>query len=95
MHTKTNDEEMFLIIEEWQRSKVSQKQYCREHDIAYHIFHYWYRKYRDRQTTSTASGFVEIKRVPAGPFAEFSFPGGSRVIFHQPVSIEYLKGLAG
>ncbi|MBS1601532.1 MAG: hypothetical protein JST42_02605 [Bacteroidetes bacterium] len=95
MHSKTNDEEMFLIIEEWQRSKLSHKQYCREHDIAYHLFHYWYRKYRDQQTAPTMPGFVQVKPAPAGPFAEFRFPGGSRVIFHQPVSIEYLKGLAG
>lgn len=94
MHSKTNNEEMFSLIEDWQRSKVSQKQYCREHDIAYHIFHYWYRKYRGRQTASPTAGFVQIKPVTAGPFAEFSFPGGSRVIFYQPVSVEYLKGLA-
>jgi hypothetical protein len=94
MHSKTNDEEMFLLIDEWRRTKVSQKQYCREHDIAYHIFHYWYRKYRDRRAAPPTSGFVQIKPAPAGPFAEVSFPGGSRVIFHQPVGVEYLKGLA-
>ena len=95
MHSKTNDEEMFAVIEEWQRSKLSQKQYCRDHGLGYHIFHYWYRKYRGLQATPATSGFVQIKPVTAGPFAEFCFPGGSRVIFHEPVGVEYLKALAG
>jgi hypothetical protein len=94
MHSKTSEEEMFLVVKEWQRSKLSQKQYCRERNLAYHRFHHYYRKFRDRQAKPVASGFVQIK-ASTSPFAEFSFPGGSRVIFHQPVSIEYLKGLAG
>lgn len=94
MHSNTNEEEMFLMVKEWQQSKLSQKQYCRERNLAYHRFHHYYRKFRDRQAKPAASGFVEIK-ASASPFAEFSFPGGSRVIFHQPVSVEYLKGLAG
>ena len=94
MHSKT-EEEMFFMIEEWQQSKSSQKQYCREHNLAYHHFHYWYRKYRDQQVPPGTSGFIQIKPVPDSTFAEFIFPGGSRVIFHQSVSIEYLKGLAG
>jgi len=95
MHSKGNEKEMFFIIEDWQRSKISQKQFCREHNLAYHHFHYWYRKYRDRQTAPASPAFLELKPAFSSPFAEFSFAGGGRVIFHQPVSVEYLKGLAG
>ena len=83
------------MVKEWQESKLSQKQYCRERNLAYHRFHHYYRKFRDQQTKPASSSFVQINPATGSPFAEFCFPGGSRVIFHQPVSIEYLKGLAG
>ncbi len=95
MYSKANEEEMFLMVKEWQDSKLSQKQYCREHNLAYHRFHHYYRKFRGRQAKPTSSNFVQIKPATGSPFAEVSFPGGNRIIFHQPVSIEYLKGLAG
>lgn len=95
-HVKINKEEMFSRIRVWQQSGISQKKYCLEQNIAYHLFHYWYRKYREEQTEPPGS-FIQLSSPVSSqiPFAEFTFPGGARILFHQPVSIEYLKALAG
>jgi hypothetical protein len=98
MQNKNGQEEMFFVIEEWRQSGLTQKEYCRQHNLVYHQFHYWYRKYREQQPApELSSAFVQIKPAitTSTPFAELFFPGGGRVVFHQPVSIEYLKGLAG
>ena len=39
-------EQMFASINSWQSSELSQKEWCRQQRITYHVFHYWYRKYR-------------------------------------------------
>lgn len=87
---------MFAHMRAWQQSGISQKKYCLDQNIAYHLFHYWYRKYREAQPVS-AESFIQLSPAVSSqiPFAEFTFPGGGRILFHQPVSIEYLKALAG
>lgn len=87
---------MFAHMRAWQQSGLTQKKYCQGQNIAYHLFHYWYRKFRQEQTGSPG-GFIQLQSAVSSqiPFAEFTFPGGGRILFHQPVSIEYLKALAG
>jgi hypothetical protein len=93
---KVSKADMFNHIRAWQKSGISQKQFCHEQNIAYHIFHYWYGKYREAQAGESGS-FIQLSSPISSqiPFAEFTFPGGARILFHQPVSIEYLKALAG
>jgi hypothetical protein len=93
---KINKEAMFAHMQAWQQSGISQKKYCFDQNIPYHLFHYWYRKYREEQTVSAGS-FIQLSSPVSSqiPFAEFTFPSGGRILFHQPVSIEYLKALAG
>ena len=33
----------------WQQSGLSQKAFCAANNIAYHVFHYWYRVYKANQ----------------------------------------------
>ena len=92
---------MLSHIANWQKSEQTQKAYCRDHDIAYHVFHYWYgvhrkvkRKNAIKQKSSPA--FVQLKVKPAALFSghtELILPDGKRLLFHQPVSSEYLKAL--
>lgn len=97
MQDKVSKEDMFTLIRQWQQSGLNQKQYCHDHNIPYHVFHYWYKRFRDEQQPNTTGSFVQLRptMISNVPFAEFTFPGGSRILFHQPVSIEYLKALAG
>jgi len=90
-------EQMFMLIAQWKQSKLTQKEYCQQESIKYHVFHYWYKRYRQKQTSvdNNNSSFVKLqiaKPVTAGA-VEIHFPGGIRLLFHEPVSSNYLKAL--
>lgn len=87
-------EQMFSKIDNWQQSGFSQKAYCSQHGIPYHVFHYWYKVYRTAHTSSEAS-FVKLHVTPSfsSSVAELICTDGKRLVFHQPVSADYLKAL--
>jgi hypothetical protein len=95
-------QQMFRLIEQWQQSGFSQKAYCEEQSIRYHVFHYWYKRYRQEHTIATQPGvdnnnkssFVKVQIAkPAAGAVEIHYPGGLRICFHEPVSSNYLKAL--
>ena len=88
-------EKMFASIDAWQQSSLSQKEWCRQQDMAYHIFHYWYRKYKDTHTaTSDKSSFVRLEVTPeVQSSCEVIFNDGTKIIFRQSVSAPFLKSL--
>lgn len=92
MQTESSlQDKMFSLISDWEHSGMSQKGFCRLHSIRYGTFHYWHKKYR--LSLTTVAGFAEISSLSSVGtwFAECHFPGGGRVVFHQPVSTEFLK----
>jgi len=90
---------MFSMITCWQQSGLSQKAYCQQNGIRYHVFHYWYKCFRDRQSPSRDEGFMPIKIQSsntintASAHAELVLPDGKRLLFHQGVSSDFLKAL--
>ena len=81
------------MITSWQQSGESQLEYCKQNNIAYHVFHYWYKVYRQQYETPKAS-FVALNIGPQlQANVEVQFADGKRVVFHQPVSADYLKAL--
>ena len=88
-------EQMFASIVSWQQSDLSQKECCRQQDIAYHIFHYWYRVYREEHTQSgTDDSFVSVSVKPeANASCEVVFTDGTKILFREPVTVHYLKSL--
>jgi hypothetical protein len=89
-------EEMFKKIEAWKRSGQSQKAWCSEQRVAYHIFHYWYGQYRKSQAfPPTNQDFVSltVRARSASSACEIVYPDGTRVVFHEPVNVSYLKSL--
>ena len=89
-------ETMFSLIRQWQSSGISQKAFCEQHDVRYHIFHYWYKRFKDdRKIESPSAGrFVHLQTaISTGAFAEIAFASGSKIILHQPVAADYLKAL--
>ena len=50
-------------------SGLSQQQFCSERGIRYHVFHYWYRRYRSKQKaesfqdSQTQSGFIPVQTL--------------------------------
>lgn len=59
MQTKKEQRDQFLeMITQWQKSGLTQKNYCVQNGIGYHIFHYWYRIYKSEQKST--SSFIPV-----------------------------------
>src|SRR3954468_1268306 len=96
-------QQMFSMIECWQQSGLNQKTWCEQHSIRYHVFHYWYRKYKDVPLSDKQAGFIPLQLQPAaatpsitppvGVHTELLLADGRRLLFHQGVSADYLKAL--
>ena len=89
---------MFSNIREWQQSGLTQKTWCEEHQIKYHIFHYWYKRYRSSDPSpATPNQFIALQIQPAAvasaAYMELLLADGKRLLFHQLVSSDYLKAL--
>lgn len=94
MQSKTEvQQKMFYQIEQWQQSGLTQKLFCEQVNVPYHVFHYWYKRYRSTEC-KTSSSFIKLE-VPSchSPFAELLLPDGKRLLFHQSPGIDYLKAL--
>jgi hypothetical protein len=92
-------QQMFDLVEQWKQSGVPQNKFCQQQSIRYHVFHYWYKRYREQHANQQSDGvsFVKLQIAkPAAPASvEIVYPGGIRLIFHEPVSSNYLKALVG
>ena len=92
-------QQMFAMIQSWQQSGLTQKAYCEEHAVRYHIFHYWYKRYRVSQSFAKEPGFIPLQTEPSPSListpvhTELLFPDGKRLLFYQPVSSDYLRKL--
>lgn len=95
MQTKeTVQQQMFDHIVQWQKSGLSQKAFCQQINLSYHIFHYWYKRYRMTESNPPSS-FIKlgVSSPSAASHTELVLPDGKRLLFHQPVSTDYLKAL--
>jgi hypothetical protein len=107
-YSEETQRQMFSMIECWQQSGLAQKTWCEQHSIRYHVFHYWYSRYKDTRLSVAAikePGFIPLQLQPAattpgttppaaaGVHTELLLMDGRRLLFHQPVSADYLKAL--
>jgi len=98
---QTKDEvrrQMYNHIEQWQQSGLTQKAFCLQNDLSYHVFHYWYKVFRNKESRP-ASSFIKLDIPPAAvygtPHSELILPDGKRLLFHEAPGIDYLKALIG
>jgi hypothetical protein len=95
----TTQQLMFSLIEIWKTSGKTQMAFCQEKDLAYHKFHYWFRKYnQEHGQTSNEPPFVSVSlpRPASSPSKlELVYPDGRRLIFHQQVDAGFLRALLG
>jgi transposase-like protein len=84
-------DQMQQAINEWQQSGLSKKAYCRQHNITYQTFHYWFK----RLSASTGSGFTEVKVSDTirSNGHEIIFPSGARIVFQGEPSVNWLREL--
>ena len=96
--SSSNRTKMFSMIDSWKASGLSQKAFCKQHDIRYFVFHYWYRVYRDERAEQKGKqpAFVPVRiESPKTPSAvmELVLLDGKRLLFHHQPSLDFLKAL--
>ena len=78
-------------ITSWQASRLSQTEYCRRHELKFHQFVYWRRKF-----TPKRSGPISLVQVPVAAVARatgyFSQSAALRVALAPDVCIEVSPG---
>ena len=68
---------MYSLVEAWQNSSSSKKEFCLENNVTVGIFSYWLKKYKNTQSLE----FVEIKAEPtpqnsnSNTIVKFNFSG--------------------
>lgn len=105
---KYSKEEMYLTIELWQKSGLSQVRFCSRENLSVKTFSYWLRKYKKEKNLSVAHSQktsetfipVEVSRggVSSGPNPglgriEVSFPNGVELSCPVGIDINQLKSL--
>lgn len=88
-------QKMFGVIEEWNKSNLPIKEFCIQHQLANATFHYWLKKYRNKDLQNP-TGFipVRVKEITTGPvFAELSLPDGRKFTFYQSLDCSFVKTL--
>jgi transposase-like protein len=105
---KYSKEEMYLAIELWQESGLSQVKFCSRENLSVKTFSYWLRKYRKEKGFSVERGKnvsdtfipVEISRGAAAAHEstnsgriDVSFPNGVQMSCPVGIDIAQLKTL--
>ena len=73
---------MFALIENYQASSETQKEYCHRHQVALSTFSYWLSRYKGSQKEESSSSFVRYDRsqtISLSSGTELTFPNGLRV----------------
>ncbi|MGH2568287.1 MAG: IS66 family insertion sequence element accessory protein TnpA, partial [Bacteroidota bacterium] len=96
--------EWLSLIQNWQDSNLSQKEFCKDRGVALSAFQYWLGKVR-RDATAVerdghATGFVpvSIKGTSSLPnvrsvLLEVVLPDGRRINFYEGVDVQFLRAL--
>ena len=92
----TNEQraDMLEMITRWQNSGLTQKAYCINNGIAYHVFHYWYGVYRSNKNTT--GSFVPVKislPVNAGQLTIIGTNGIQVQLAFTDQSVQFIKQL--
>jgi len=60
MENQDRTQEMYHLVEQWQQSGISQKQFSRENNIKLATFSYWVKKHKINQQGETGFARVEL-----------------------------------
>ena len=82
----------------WKQSGLSQKAWCEQNGLRYYVFHYWYKRYRDKKSDGSEPAFIPLTVKPSFSDAacaniEVVLADGKRILFHQAVSSDFLKAV--
>ncbi len=85
------------MLDKWQTSGKSIKQYCLDENIPYHTMSYWQRKQKYLQSGKDKK-FIKVKLSSASVInqnkTEIIYSNGTRIIFYGSTNVNELKQLA-
>lgn len=93
-NTKENDAIYFAMIDRWKASKQTKTAFCKTENIRYHVFYYWHAKYH--RVNKSISSFIKLpsnNKHMSPVFCELHFISGTRLVFNQQPSVDFVKGL--
>ena len=100
MRLPDNDRQAKIdLIQKSKDSGLTQKEFYQQQNIPQHVFYYWHKCYRDQQNKirevplSAANSFVQLTTPSAAANLELHLPNGMRIVFQEPVRVDYLKAL--
>ena len=82
------------MIKRWKQSGLSQKVFCADNNIAYHVFHYWYGVYKSEQKAS--GSFLPVSITRAFPQEHITISGLRGIQLQVPLtdqSVRFIKQL--
>lgn len=82
MSKQRKQSEMYPLVQEYLSSEVSQREFCRSHQIKVHTFQYWLSKYKQEQ----------IKENQMDKFIPLEVNDSSSLL-NQVVRISYPSGM--
>lgn len=103
---KYSKEEMYLAIEMWQESGLSQRKFCLNENLSVKTFAYWLRKYKQekgfpaKKDNNVRETFIPVEvpnaintPVPDCGNIEVIFPNGVHINCPAGIDIDQLKKL--
>jgi hypothetical protein len=87
------EEQILAILEEYEKSGFTQKEFCEVSDINEVTFYSWLKKYRSKTTGEEVKGFATIEVVPSSTTRPQLFAEIGIIKLYKEVSPEYLKAL--
>lgn len=88
---------MYLAIELWQESGLSQRAFCEKEQINYQVLGYWLKKFRKEKAPepAIAKGFVglDVEVPPAVEGISIRYPNGVVVTCSEQLALQKLKTL--
>ena len=95
MHATKEQRAQFLaMIKQWQQSGLSQKLFCTNNNIAYHVFHYWYGVYKSEQKSTGT--FLPVNITPPIAQEQITIKGNNGIQLQVPMtdkSVRFIKQL--
>jgi hypothetical protein len=99
-YDEQRQQQMYALVSAWQGSGLTQKVYCEQNAVPYHVFHYWYRRLRTQQGDTIAKGgegfmqvVVSAPAASSSPWCELLLENGRKLCFHQPLPASFIKNL--
>lgn len=87
-----SEAEILFILEEYDKSGYTQKEFCEVSDINEMTFYSWLKKYRPKTVVDEVKGFATIEVTPAQRKEQLFARIGS-VELYKEMPAEYLKAL--